>query len=494
MNRKVKTLICVLIMLCMALAITAAPAEGAAGVVNRNDGFELQMAADNGVTDNSSYLAAINIRPESYDPASVLISGMLYAPAGTEILQAEVQCGEKYEISGSDILRTRIGANCRPGEADGLPFTADEERAGFAFIFDESARNPADGTAEAQIKLTLSSGQEINLITTVTTESFKGRFYDVTRAIRDWAVYINDEGRPAQMLQARLAELDYLTPEEAASGKCDQTTLDAANRLLAEYGYEQNAHFLSAAAVGLIESDLSRKGSGEETVETAETAVEESGGGIADTLKGTVALFGREIPLWILIAAGAALVVLVVLVILLILGRKRKNGSRNDEAAEPVENAYITAPEEAGVQILTIGDEPTMDLNSMDEPAGGAFFGDDEPTTDLKEPGYVLKIRMIYEDVFLDKELKLMEGGQAIIGRGSEAAIQTNLADTSISHRHGVFTAIQGKINYQDESRNGTKYNGQRTIYKGDTVTIPMNTKVQLEIGAHKILVIAVRG
>ena len=486
-----KTLICVLMALCMAAGITTAPAEGASDIINRNDGFELQAAAENGVSDNKNYLAAINIRPEGYDPASVLISGILYAPVGTEILKAEVQCGGTYIISGSDILRMRINANYRPAEIDGLPFAADEERAGFAFIFDKSAENPADGTAEAQIKLVLSSGQEISLFTTVKTERFKGRFYDVTRAIRDWAMYINDEGEPVQRLQARLTELGYLTPEAAASGKCDQATMDAANRLLAENGYQQNERFLSSEAMGLIESGAPEQTDGRST----STSAKEEGGGIVGSLKGTVTLFGKEIPLWILIAAGAALVALIVLIILLITGKKRKHGRQQDaDAGEPAENAYITAPDAPGAQILTIGDEPTMDLNREEAPTGGAIFGDDEPTTDLKDPGYVIKVRMIYEDVFLDKNLKLMEGGQVIIGRGSEAAIQTNPADTSISHRHGVFTASDGRIIYQDESRNGTRYNGQRTIYKGDTVTIPMNTKVQMEIGAHKILVIAVRG
>ncbi len=256
--------------------------------------------------------------------------------------------------------------------------------------------------------------------------------------------------------------------------------------------------------------------SGEELFENAETAdsnnaddntAEQEAAEMADSgpsaqetntffsaLKGHVKLFNKEVPVWFLIAACAVLIVLVILLTLIIIREKRKKDVSEavSGVAEESLNAYITSPEVQGVQILTIGDEPTMDLNSVE--GQGVVFGEDEPTTDLKEPeGYIIKVRMVFRDVFLDKELKMTENDQAIIGRSSEAAFQTNPADTSISHRHGVFTAVQGMITYQDESRNGTKYNGQRTLHKDEKITIPLNTKVELEMGEHKILLLAVR-
>lgn len=212
-------------------------------------------------------------------------------------------------------------------------------------------------------------------------------------------------------------------------------------------------------------------------------------------LKGYVRLFNREIPVWFLIAACAILIVLVILLILLIVREKGKKNSLRDISGKEGEEsltAYITSPDTPGSQILTIGDEPTMDLNSVD--GQGVIFGEDEPTTDLKESeGYILKARMFFHDVYLDKELKMAENDQAIIGRSSEATIQTNPADTSISHRHGTFTATEGVIIYRDESRNGTKYNGQRMIHKDESITIPLNTKVQIEMGEHRILLLAAR-
>ena len=479
-KRLTKTLLCLLLVLGMMTGPASALAE-ATGTVNQTDTNEMSVEAVQDVQIKGSCLAGIMEREKSYNPASVLISGILYAPAGTEILEAVVECaGEVHRIPGSAVYRMKV-KDFSPDRLSELQTEPDLDRAAFAFLVDLSKDNPAEGKSEAKVTLILKEDQEITLATAVSIEASMGRFLNVIPAVFDQAMYITYRGAELDNLQNRLVELNYLEPE-AVTGECDQATMDAANRLLAENGYrgEVDNGYITAKAMGFIASDQV-KAKGE-------------GGNFLSFLKDSVTLFDREVPLWLLIAAGAALIVLLVLLALLIIGKKRKPDSQQDtDESDLAPKAFITSPEDIGAQILTIGDEPTMDLTGTGDPAGAIAFGEDEATTELKEPGYILRVRMFFRDVYLDKNLKLMENGRAVIGRGSEAAIQTNPEDASISHRHGVFTAVQGRINYQDESRNGTIYNGQRTIHKGETVTIPLNTKVQLEIGEHKILVIASR-
>ena len=399
---------------------------------------------------------------------------------GTEILSATVDCGaEAHKISGNSIYRMQT--DYEPEKLKELPFKPDKNRAVFAFIVDLTQDQLSEGKNKAKVTLTLAGKKKIKFSTTIVTDSSKGRFYHPIPAAFDQAMYETYRGEALERLQARLVELNYLKPEEV-TGVCDERTMAACNSLLADNGFpkeEQNDKYLTAKAMGFIESDQVKAREVKDFI---------------STLKGNVRLFNLDIPLWALIAAGAALVALAVLIPLLIIGKKRKSkGQQADETEEPALNSVITSADNMKDQILTIGDEPTMDLSSAGEPEAGAVFGEDEATTELKEPGYILRVRMFYQDVYLDKNLKLMENSQAVIGRGSGATIQTNPEDVSISHRHGVFTAVQGKINYQDESRNGTIFNGQRTIHKGETISIPLNTKVQLEIGAHKILLIAAR-
>ena len=113
--------------------------------------------------------------------------------------------------------------------------------------------------------------------------------------------------------------------------------------------------------------------------------------------------------------------------------------------------------------------------------------------TARKETEHILKIRMIYSDRYLDKDLRLKDGGEAAIGRSEEAAIQTNPADNSVSHRHGVFTMTGNGVKYTDYSRNGTRFNSRQTLQNGESVLIPFSTRAQLDIGAHIVLVFAVK-
>ena len=446
--------------------------EVSSGIKNRDDIFVMQLeVVNNGTADNAKYVYALYSNPDGYDPASVLISGILYVPAGTEIQRAEVECdGGYYSINGSDILRLKT--NVEPNNLNQLQFSPDLNRSAFAFIVNMEGKT--DGAKEAKVSLILPPNDTVTLSTTVVIDASQGRFYDVMRAVRDQAISMNDQGNHVDALEARLVELGYLK-EEDVSGRVTEAVMKAANQLLADNHIPQNKDSITQKGLGVIESA--------ETKHKSEDFL--------SSLKNTITLFDREIPIWLLIAAGAALIVLIVLVVLLMLSRKRKAGRGRDAEASGGSGQgkpFITSADSQVGELLTIGDEPTMDLSKTGGPEG--MFQGDEPTMDMNNSGYILRIRMIYGDVYLDKNLKLMEGGQVTIGRGADVTIQTNPEDTSVSHRHGVFTAAQGKLIFEDESRNGTIFNEQRTLHRGESATVPLNTKAQMDIGAHKILIL----
>lgn len=211
-----------------------------------------------------------------------------------------------------------------------------------------------------------------------------------------------------------------------------------------------------------------------------------------------VHLMNRDVPTWVLSSAIAAVLILILLSVLLVLRKTRKtnNGMKQLHTNDLTEqNAYIAVRddlpegEESG-GILNIEDEPTIDLTTST--AGGVMPSEDEPTMKPGGVSYILKIRMIYSDLYMDKEITLKEGDSAVIGRDTAADFCTNPDDASVSHRHGRFAVIDGRLSYTDTSRNGTRYNGERIIRSDETVDIPVNTRIQLETGTHKVLVFAV--
>ena len=455
---------------------------------NRVDTFEINLPAEQELFAEGSYEYALHTRPEGYDPASVLISGIIYLPAGVEIEKAVVAVpgGNAHEIPRNEILRTKNAFE--PDSVAWLRFEPDRERSGFAILVDMTEDHLPDGPAE--VSVTLTTDQDMTLNTTVNIQEKQGRFFDVTRAIRGQCLVLNDMGEQVDALQRRLSELGYLKAEEV-TGTCDTRTMKAANELLAKHNLAQNNEYLDTEAIGLIESGEAKAKS---------TGFFDQ---VLDFFKGTVHLLDRDIPIWMLTAAGAALLLLILLIILLITGKKRraKRKERKAAAARDLsgQQAFITSPDNAAeesaadtaAKILTIGDEPTMDLNETT--TGGIVYNEDEPTTDLNETAFTVKFRLIYADRYMDKDILIREGEQAVIGRAEDAQIRTNPEDTSVSHRHGSFSITGGTLNYTDTSRNGTRYNGQRTLYKGESASIPFNTKAQLEIGAHKVLVFAVK-
>lgn len=454
-------------------------AEISEGILNRVDSFEISLTAEMELVDNASYEFALHNRQEGYDPASVLISGILFVPAGVEIQKATVTAsgGPAYEISGSDILRMKN--SFVPGSVAGLQFEPDRDRSGFAFLVDMSREDIPDGAAE--VRVTLTTDRDLSLTTTVNIDKKQGQYYDVGQAVRGQCRVLNDMGKQVEALQSRLCQLGYLTEEEITS-TCDSRTIDAANELLRKYHIEQRSGYLSSEAVGFIESDQPE----------AKTA------GIMDHLLdffgGSVMIGSRGIQVWMLTAAGAALLLLILLIILLVSGKKRKMKRKMRESAEndPIDQQGKNSAQGNGEigQILTIGDEPTMDLSESMAAEIASF--EDEPTAELDTSGCTLRIRMIYSDQYLDKEILLQDGDRAVIGRSEDTDICTNPQDGSVSHRHGIITFSGGRISYTDSSRNGTLFDG-RVLHNGEAADIPFNAKIQLEVGKHKVLVFAVK-
>ena len=453
---------------------------------NQNDAIELNLPTGEEQAEPGVYLCALHTRTEAYNPASVLISGVLYAPAGTEIQEATVRVagGDPHVIPKSDILRTRSGSD--PVSVAKLTFEPDRERTGFAFLADLRGDRLPDGPTQVTVGLKIS--RELTLNTTVILNAGLGQYYHVTRAVRGQCLSLDDrdqEDRHVTRFQQKLADLGYLS-EDDLSGIFDEKTLAAARGLLERYQRNAGNEYLNPEEVGFILSDQP-----EAKPEEAEGFFEK----VMAFFRGTVPLFNREIPVWMLTAAGAALLLIILIIILLVISRKKKARRQEKEASTMNElsrrSAFISGQEESeqASQILTIGDEPTMDLAEA-EAGGGLVFSGDEPTTDLNTPLYHIKLRLIYSGQYMDTSVRLQEGGEAVIGRGDGVQIQSNPTDTSVSHRHGQFSISQETVVYTDNSRNGTRYNGQRMLHKGESVAIPFNTKVQLEIGNHKVLVI----
>lgn len=454
-------------------------------VSNQDDAYELNLPTGEELSESGEYVYALHTRTDAYNPASVLISGVLFASPETEIMDATVtpDGGKPHMIPGSEILRTRIGSE--PASVATLTFEPDRERAGFAFLVDLSEDELPDGPVPVTVTLTIN--RVLPLKTTVILNKGLGQYYHVTRAIREQCLSLADQGDHVQRFQERLNDLGYLKEEEL-SGTFDEKTLAAARELLNQYQRNAGNEYLNPEEVGFILSEQpGAKPEGEKGFFEK----------IADFFQNNVPLFGQAVPVWMLTAAGAALLLIILIVILLITGRKKKARRREMEASSMNElsrrSAFITGQKEAeqGQQILTVvGDEPTMDLAEA-ETGSGLVYSGDEPTTDLNTPLYAVKVRLIYSGQYMDTAVRLQEGEEAVIGRGDGVQIQTNPADTSVSHQHGKFGISHGMVTYTDNSRNGTRFNSQRTLHRGDTVSIPLNTKAQMEIGNHKVLVIA---
>ncbi len=232
-----------------------------------------------------------------------------------------------------------------------------------------------------------------------------------------------------------------------------------------------------------------KKGKGSETEKDASFMDD-----VKDKLKKEVTLLGLTFELWVFVSAAAG-VVLLILVLVLLLTRKKRKHRRMGEggiASEPLSAAALNTDQElpGGNNMLSLDDEPTVNLNEETPTIG---FNGGVATVDVDNTlrTVTVMLRLFYGDEYMDTSVRLGEGQQAAVGRAGDAEIQTNPADVSVSHRHGQFSVEDGQLIYTDSSRNGSRFNGLRTLANGESVPVPLNTRCELEIGAHRIWIIA---
>ena len=332
---------------------------------------------------------------------------------------------------------------------------------------------------------------------------------DVEHALRGLCIFRDEKRQEVGWLQDKLAEKEYLDAE-LKTRVYDENTARAMKDLCAINDLAYSEDGVKPETLSAILSD---KFDGKNE-------------GIKGYLKRYITIADYDIPLWMLAAAGAGLILIILIIVLIITGAKRKkkkkaagfsggfdapmNSGMNapHTAAETDVNDLGGNIEELGGEdsirennligglppeglngpgdISYVGDGDTVDMETLQKPVGGIAFGSDAPTVDL---AYKVLLRLFYEGQYMDTQTDIPEGGMKIIGRGRDAELQTNPADNSVSHRHGQFAVENGNVTYTDTSRNGTRVNGQKTLQNGEKITLPFNTKVQLEIGSHKIWV-----
>ena len=440
--------------------------------VNPDDVFILADVPDGvQVIVPTRYLFAMHKRAEAYNPSSVLISGVLYAPAGTQILQAVVTpvSGQPLVVQGEQIWRCPNQE--KPDAASSLQFKPDEARAGFAFLVDMTAAGlTEDGEIPVNVKLLIDQNIEPELSTVVSLRNAWGACNTLPRALRGRCIELNDQDNDqVREIRQRLVDLRCLD-QAAAAGVWDAACMQAANELLGAHGLETNPDFLSPEAVGFLRSGQSGA----------------KAGGSGGFFSASLALFGLELPLWLL-AAVVLILLVILLVVLWVVLRKRKR-TRQDVSPAP---AVPDKPQPVA-KVLTTWDAPAADAGS----AGGSGPGlnqVDIPTTPVSPASYALQLRLIYGGRYTDQNILLREGEKVTIGRSPSAGIHTHPGDVSASSLHGSFTPAGGMLRYTDFSRNGTRFNGQKLLRNGETVNIPLNAKAQLDIGRHKVLVQLVR-
>ncbi len=227
---------------------------------------------------------------------------------------------------------------------------------------------------------------------------------------------------------------------------------------------------------------------------------------VVDFMHQNLKILEYEFQMWMIFAAAAGLILIILSLILIISGIKRKKRRqslvREDNHTRKGEletNEAAPVPESG---ILSIGDEDTVNLESMDE-SGGIVMQRDDETTDIPLPvspqlprtKYLVQIQMHYAGLVLEARPILTEDGPITIGRGEgpEITIKTNPQDTSVSHHHGTIFLQNDLPYYQDESRNGTILNNTRNLHKGELVQLPQQTKIQLDVGTHKILLFVIK-
>ena len=179
---------------------------------------------------------------------------------------------------------------------------------------------------------------------------------------------------------------------------------------------------------------------------------------------GTYEIFGLKIPIWALLAA-AVLIVIAAIVVVVMLVKGRKKNKEEEVAFEP---------SVSGASMISAGgDEPTADLGDS-----GISTGADAPTADPE--GCVITLMMTNPNgMSQDTTYNLADGDQLVIGRGSDADIVTDTADTMVSRKHGILRYNARRLYYADQSRHNTIVDGN--VVSNETVELHQGS--QLEMG-----------
>ena len=186
--------------------------------------------------------------------------------------------------------------------------------------------------------------------------------------------------------------------------------------------------------------------------------------GTKSFVTGSYEVFGLKVPVWALVAILLLIVVAAVIaVIILAKGRKKKNGT----------DAGYELPAYEGPNVISGADEPTAELSDS-----GISTGADAPTADPE--GCVITLMITGPNgMSQDTTYNLGDGDQLVIGRGSDADIVTDTADTLVSRKHGILRYNARRLFYEDQSRHNTIVDGN--VLSNETVELHQGS--QLELG-----------
>ena len=220
---------------------------------------------------------------------------------------------------------------------------------------------------------------------------------------------------------------------------------------------------------------------------------------VVDFMMGDLTLFNLSLKMWMVIAVTAALILIVLVVILIITGKKtsKKPEQQNDLFAPAfhTENGEREQTAHPVDDILSIGDEPTVNLDESQYQQETIIQQNDEETQDLvPRLSYLVQVQMHYDDLVLESRPILTEDNEIVIGREDACTVVTNPEDKSVSRRHGRITIQNDYPVYMDcSSKNGTDIVGARKLFPGDSIQLPLNTRIELNIGRHRVLLFIVK-
>ena len=440
--------------------------------INRNISFTIDMDVIPGYKDTSRYLVGLHNRNDAYHPKSVLISGLLLAPAGTEILNASVDAGGR-RFPAAEVCRF-ASSNIPESELKDMEVEVDINRAAFAFLVDLSEADLQNGY---MVRMEVSGVSLTFSDYIITVDDACLPYPDTLHALEGYIVKAGDSGDSVLLLQRNLAANDYLN-EDQITGIYDEATRQAVIEFCKVNQFSDSE--TEKCSQGVTPAVFAHASSSQAFAKPKPGLK-----AVLDVLQQEIFSFnGFSVELWMIVAAGALLITVVLVLLLVLTGKSKKNRySGIDYSPSVLENNY-------GSENIVEIDEPTINLeNGREDDHGSGEL--DGATIELKV--YSLTFRLFYDGMYADQTVLLKEGETALIGRSSEAKIQTNPADKSVSSKHGIFTVKNGIVVYTDQSTNGTKVGESMYLGKNkdaQTFNLPFGTRVTMEIGSHKVWVL----